>query len=289
MNSFKTAWQYLVRNKWSSLSSLLVMTLTFFLVSAFYLAAWGSNRVLQQLEMRPQITAYFKDSAAEGEILGIQDRLEKTGLAAEVNYVSKEEALDIFLGLSQDNPALLEGISANVLPASLEVRAQKIADLPVLAKFLESEPLLEDLQFYKDVVEKFRNLVAAARVLGLGLIFILAVISVLVVLSTISSSIATRGKEIEIMSLVGATSRQIRTPFLLQGAILGVASGTLAVLATFALLPLLLPYVSRALSGLSVPSISPLLLLSLLLGEMLLGGLLGSLGSWFAVRKYLRV
>lgn len=289
MTYLKTAFEYLKRNMWSSLSSLLVMTLTFFLLSIFSLAAWGSNLVLAQLEMRPQITAYFKDSATEGEILGIADRLEKTGLAAKVDYVSKEEALDVFIGLSQDNPALLEGISANVLPASLEVQAKKIGDLPVLAKSLESEPLLEDLQFYKDVVEKFRNLVKTSRILGLGLIFILAAISVLIVLSTIGSTITTRGKEIEIMRLVGAGNRQIRTPFLVQGAILGIAAAVLAVLVTFLLLPLLLPYVAQALAGLSVPSISPLLLVYLFVGEAVLGGLLGSLGSWVAVRKYLKV
>lgn len=289
MTYLKTAFEYLKRNMWSSLSSLLVMTLTFFLLSIFSLAAWGSNLVLAQLEMRPQITAYFKDSATEGEILGIADRLEKTGLAAKVDYVSKEEALDVFIGLSQDNPALLEGISANVLPASLEVQAKKIGDLPVLAKSLESEPLLEDLQFYKDVVEKFRNLVKTSRILGLGLIFILAAISVLIVLSTIGSTITARGKEIEIMRLVGAGNRQIRTPFLVQGAILGIAAAVLAVLVTFLLLPLLLPYVAQALAGLSVPSISPLLLVYLFVGEAVLGGLLGSLGSWVAVRKYLKV
>lgn len=289
MTYLKTAFEYLKRNMWSSLSSLLVMTLTFFLLSIFSLAAWGSNLVLAQLEMRPQITAYFKDSATEGEILGIADRLEKTGLAAKVDYVSKEEALDVFIGLSQDNPALLEGISANVLPASLEVQAKKIGDLPVLAKSLESEPLLEDLQFYKDVVEKFRNLVKTSRILGLGLIFILAAISVLIVLSTIGSTITTRGKEIEIMRLVGAGNRQIRTPFLVQGAILGIAAAVLAMLVTFLLLPLLLPYVAQALAGLSVPSISPLLLVYLFVGEAVLGGLLGSLGSWVAVRKYLKV
>lgn len=289
MTYLKTAFEYLKRNMWSSLSSLLVMTLTFFLLSIFSLAAWGSNLVLAQLEMRPQITAYFKDSATEGEILGIADRLEKTGLAAKVDYVSKEEALDVFIGLSQDNPALLEGISANVLPASLEVQAKKIGDLPVLAKSLESEPLLEDLQFYKDVVEKFRNLVKTSRILGLGLIFILAAISVLIVLSTIGSTITTRGKEIEIMRLVGAGNRQIRTPFLVQGAILGIAAAVLAMLVTFLLLPLLLPYVAQALAGLSVPFISPLLLVYLFVGEAVLGGLLGSLGSWVAVRKYLKV
>lgn len=289
MRSLNTAWQYTVRNKWSSLSSLLVMTLTFFLVSVFSLSAAGADFILKQLERRPQITAYFKDSATEGEILGVRDRLEKTGLAAQVNYVSQEEALDIFMGLSKDNPALLEGISANVLPASLEVRAEKIDDLPVLAKFLEAEPLLEDLQFYKDVIDKFRRLVSTVRLLGMGLIFVLAVISVLIVLSTISSTIAARGKEIEIMRLVGASDRQIRRPFLLQGAGLGVAAAVIGALTTVALLPVLVPYVSKALVGLSVPVLSPLPLLSLLAGEAALGGLLGSFGSFLAVRKYLRV
>lgn len=286
--SFKTAIEYIRRNRWLTLTSLLVMTLTFFLTSVFVVAAFGSNRILKELEARPQITAYFKDDATEAEILAVKEKLEATGLASSVAYVSKEEALNIFMGLSQDNPALLEGISSNVLPASLEVKAKNLSDLPKLAELLEQEPLLEDLQFYRDVVEKFRRLTEMVRLVGFGLVGTLSLISILIVLVTIGMTITTRGEEIEIMRLVGASDWQIRGPFLLQGALLGLVSVLISVTLLFLIFPLLVPHISGALAGISLPPLTLVFLLGLFLGEAVFGALIGSFGSWVAVRKYLR-
>jgi len=286
---FRTSFEYIRRNKWLTATSLLVMTLTFFLTSIFAVAAFGSSKILKELEHRPQITAYFKDDASEQEVLAVKNTLEQTGLTSSVEYVSKEEALTIFMGLSQEDPALLEGISSNVLPASLEVKAVNLSDLPQLAELLEQEPLLEDLQFYKDVVEKFRRLTAAARLLGFGLVGILSLISLLIVLVTIGMTITTRGEEIEIMRLVGASDGQIRGPFILQGALLGVVSALISVILLCLLLPFLVPYISGALTSIPLPEVSPAFLVGLLVGEAVFGMLIGSFGSWIAVRKYLRV
>ena len=287
--SFRTSFEYIRRHKWLSFTSILVMTLTFFLTSIFVVAAFGSHVILKELEQRPQITAYFKDDATEQEILAVKERLEGTGLTSGVEYVSKEEALEIFMGLSQEDPALLEGISSNVLPASLEVKAFNLSDLPKLAELLEQETLLEDLQFYKDVVEKFRRLTEAVRLLGFGLVGILSLISMLIVLVTIGMTISSRSEEIEIMRLVGASDGQIRRPFLLQGASLGVASALISVAFLYLLFPFLLPYISKALTSIPLPEAGPVFLIGLLVGEAVFGALIGSVGSWIAVRKYLRV
>ena len=284
----KTAWEYIRRHKWLTVTSVLVMTLTFFLTSVFVVAAFGSGKILKELEARPQITAYFKDDASEQEILAVKKTLAATGLTSSVEYVSKEDALTIFMGLSQEDPALLEGISSNVLPASLEVKAKNLSDLPRLAELLEQEPLLEDLQFYKDVVEKFRRLTEAARLLGFGLVGVLSVISLLIVLVTIGMTITNRGEEIETMRLVGASDGQIRGPFLLQGGLLGVVSALVSVIFLCLLLPFLIPYISGALTSIPLPSVSPAFLVGLLVGEAIFGALIGSIGSWVAVRKYLR-
>jgi cell division transport system permease protein len=257
MKTFKTAIEYIRRHKWLTVTGLLVMTLTFFLTSVFVVAAVGSDKILRDLERRPQITAYFKDDASEVEILAVKGKLEDTGLTSSVEYVSKEEALEIFMGLSQENPALLEGISSNVLPASLEVKANNLADLPQLAEILEQEPLLEDLQFYKDVVEKFRRLTETVRLFGFGLVGALSLISVLIVLITIGMTISSRGEEIEIMRLVGASDWQIKGPFLLQGALLGVVSALVAVGFLYLLFPLVLPRVSEALFWCASCSVRP--------------------------------
>lgn len=289
LKALRTALQYIGRNKWLTLTNILVMTLTFFVTLVFVIAAYGSNLLLKELEQRPQITAYFKDDATEMEIRQIKEKLEATGLTSQVDYVSKEEALQIFMGLSQQNPTLLEGISANVLPASLEVRAKNLRDLPQLAQMLEKETLLEDLRFYRDVVERFRRLTETVRLLGAGFVLTLAVISLLIVLVTISVSISNRGEEIETMRLVGASDWQIRGPFILQGAVLGFGSALFSLILLTLLLPLVRPYIGAALGEIALPTVSVGLGLVLVFGQLLLGASIGSVGSLLAVRKYLKV
>jgi cell division transport system permease protein len=289
LKALRTALQYIRRNRWLALTNILVMTLTFFVTSIFVLGAYGSNILIKELEQQPQITAYFKDDATEMEIMQIKEKLEATGLTSKVKYVSKEEALQIFMNLSQQNPALLEGISANVLPASLEVRAKNLSDLPRLAQMLKEESLLEDLQFYRDVVERFRRLTETVRLLGAGFVVTLSLISLLVVLVTIGVSISNRGEEIETMRLVGASDWQIRGPFILQGAVLGFVSAFLSLVLVLAVVPLVAPYIRGALGGVSVPTFGLPFLLILALGQLALGALIGSAGSFVAVRKYLRI
>ncbi|MDP2874468.1 MAG: permease-like cell division protein FtsX [bacterium] len=276
------------RQPWLTLTTLLVMTLTFLTLTAFVAAAYGSEMVLRYLESKAQIEVFFQDKAPAGEILKMKQTLEATNLTAEVRYVSKEEALSNFMRWFQSDPALMEGVYAEVLPASLEIKAKDLKDLPTLAKMVEGNPLVESVTFYREVVDRFRQFAKAVRYGGAGLVGVLTLVSLLVTVTALGMAIHLRGEEIEIMKLVGASNGYVMRPFVWQGVLSGLFAAGITSLVWLLSLPRLWPALTALFQGLALPALSPVLLLELVAGELAVGFLLGALGSLLAVRRYLR-
>lgn len=292
--SFALANQYLRRNLFLTVTAVLVMTLTFFTTSLFLGAGAVANTLINYLESKAQITVFFRNDASLEKILAIKENLEDSGKVLEVNYLSQDDALKIYLGQHQDEPTLLESITANIFPASLEIRAKALSDLPQLAKDLEGKEGVEEVVYFKDVLETFRQWTTSVRLIGLLLIGLLALISTLIILITIGMTIYSRGEEIEVMRLVGATEGYIRLPFIFQGASYGILAAFLSSLIFLLCLPLVLPSLESLLSGipldlLRLPVKDPLFLLQLFLAELVFGIVLGVSGSMAAIRKYLSV
>ena len=272
-----------------SLTTVLVITLTFGATSALTLFAFGAGKILDYYESRALVTAFFKDTAAEDQVLALRDELLQRSGVKEVVYTSKDEAFALYSEQFKDKPELLEGIPTNVLPASLDVRTDSLEDLPSVAEFFKGNDLVEEVAFYQDVVERFKNLVNATRMALLVLVLLFAGISVVMVLVTVGLIIHSMEEEIEIMSLLGATKTYVRLPFIIQGAIYGflaaVISGGLLTLA----IPAVFPYLQSFFANVPLTDPSVLFQISLVGLEALAGILIGGFGSWLAANRYLKV
>ncbi len=296
--SIKTLKNNLKREPWLAVSSILIMTLTFLTLNIFILFLAGSGIILKFLEDKAQISIFFLDTTSEEKMFLIKGNLEKDSRIASVNYVSKGDALKIFTEMNKDEPALLESVQSNPLPASLEVKAKKITDLGKLSEeFLQLEGV-DDVKFYKDVVDTFRKWSVAIKVAGFILLSVLIIVSVLMVLITIGITIHSKGIEVEILKLVGATDRYVKAPLIMQGMLYGVAAALISTLILFLILPFVIPVLASLFRGippstgwliyLQNPVGKVLSVLGLFVIELLLGLLLGFVGSNAAIKKYLR-
>lgn len=136
MKVFKTTWKHIRRSPYQALAAVGIMTLTLFVSGIFFLTAATSSAILSYFEAKPQITAFFTDEKLAEEIASLEERLKNTGQVLDLKYVSKEEALAIYREQNKDDPLLLEMVTANILPASLEVSAKDAKYLADLAKIL---------------------------------------------------------------------------------------------------------------------------------------------------------
>jgi len=284
----KTTWTHLRRSPYQSLSAILIMFLTFFIATSFVLTAAGFQVVLRYFETRPQVTAFFKDDTNQQQVDLIKAKLIQSGKVEETKYISKEEALEIYRQQNENDPLLLEMVTANILPASLEVSTKDITGLSEVAGILKEESVVEEVIFQEDIVQALYQWTGTIRKVGIGLISALGLTSFLIILVIIGMKITIKKAEIEILQLIGASTGYIRTPFLLEGIFYGAVGAILAWGLAYLLLLYATPFIIKFLSGIPVLPVPVYFMLIILGVEILAGIIIGSFGSLIAVKRYLK-
>lgn len=277
------------RTPYQAIAAVMVMFVTFLTLLLFILLALGSQKILQHYESKPQAIAFFKDNTAQSDIIAIQKALQSTSKVSTLKYVSKDEALQIYRERNKNNPTLLELVTANILPASLEISTFTPNDLSQIAEILKKEPVVEEVVYPEDVVQSLTKATSIVRAVGSAAVGFLVLFAFLVILMVIGFKIRLRRTEIEIMKLLGASSWFIRAPFLLEGMFYGVAGAIMAWIFSYALIWYLSPFIEGAITDVPLLPLSPLVMLALLGIAILVALFIGMLGSFGAVRRYLKL
>lgn len=287
------------RNRWLSLASTLVMTLTLLIISIFAVMTIVINKTTDRIKAKMDITVYFKDSATTDEISNLQQQLAGRADVQEVRYISKEEALQIWQE-QQKNQRIRELVtsSENPLPRSLAVKAVDPVYLNAVAEYLLTEdfqPIIHKISYEenKAVIDKLLAITSFIKKMGWLFSIVFIIVSVLVILNTIRLAIFTRKDEVEIMRLVGASDRFIKVPFIVEGGLYGLGACLLAMILMwsgiyFLISPLTTQYLGVEVTANMKQFFLDKLALVLLL-QFLVGVLVGIGCSLFSIRKYLKV
>lgn len=285
----KIAIQRISRNPYHALAAFLVMVFTFFVVGAFVLVSLGSNVLLSYFESQPAVIAFLKEDTSTDKVKGIQDSLASTGVVSKTKYVSKEEALKIYKERNKNEPLLNEFVTADILPASIEVSTYELEDMSEVAGILKEETVVDEVVFKQNIVETLSAWTQAVRNIGAGIVVFLLLTSLLTTLIVVGLNISLHRDEIGIMRLVGATSWYIRTPFIFEGIFYGGFSALVATLSLWAISTWASPALQSIFSDVPNLAISPTIFAYLLAFEVVVGVLIGIIGSLIATRKYLTV
>lgn len=284
----QTAFKHIRRSPYQTLSAVMIMTFTFFVATIFILIALGSHTILKYFEAKPQITVFFKDKTKKEDQQKINRFFSQNSKVSQVKYVSQEEALAIYKEQNKNDPLLLEMVTADILPASLEISTTNVTDLKEIYSLAKKQNEIEEVIYQKDVVENLTRWTRGIRLVGLGILCFLIIDSILIILTIIGMKIALRKEEIEILLLLGASNWYVRWPFILEGTIYGLSGGLLGWLATYLLLWQSSSFLSTFLSATPlypIPSIVLLIILGLILVS---SSLIGALGSFLAVKRFLK-
>lgn len=287
MSQLNTTWRHIRRSPYQSVAAVMIMMLTFFIASIVLLIGIVGAATIDYFETRPQITAFLRDEAAQKDIDTLERSLKNSGKVSGVRFVSKEEALNIYKEQNKDDPLLLELVTANILPASIEVSAVNARDMDSLAAMLRDSEVVSEVIFQKDIVDTLTSWTNTLRKVGIALFSILSIISILIIITVIGMKISLRREEIEIMRLVGANSWYIRWPFILEGMIYGAVGSFIAWLISYGVVIYSSGFLKSFLTGIVLP-ISPLLMFGVLGIAIFAAIILGATGSFLAVLRYLK-
>lgn len=287
--AFSTAWKQIRRTPYQALGAILVLFITFFVGYAFSLLSYTSNHVLQYFETRPQVTAFFKQNATQEEITSIQGEIRTKPYVSQVKVVSKNEALSLYKEENKQDPLLLELVTADILPASIEVNGKDIGALDQIQQDLSQyKDKIDEVVYQKNIVDALAKWTSAIRGIGIGVMTILVITSCVVTMIIISMKVAMKRQEIAIMRLLGATSWYINGPFLVEGMTYGVLSAMFAWLFAFVSVLYATPFVIEFFGEVPVLPIPWQFYGAQVAVGIGVGAFIGLLSSTLALRRFIK-
>ncbi|NCN82568.1 MAG: hypothetical protein GW947_01250 [Candidatus Pacebacteria bacterium] len=286
MQSFANALTTMRRTPYQSLAALLMVSVTFFVGYRLSFVLSGAHLVLSHFESSPQVIAFFKLDTDKQAMETLSKSLTSTENVSDVRLITQEQALKDYAKEYDDSPLLLELVTADILPASVEVSASNVETLTKLAEDLKKEKIIEDVVFQQDIVEQLSNWTKALRIAGLVDVGILSFASFLTITIIITLKAANKKYSVTIMRLIGASNWYINKPFIVEGILYGALGALLGWIAITVILLYLTPTLTTFFSGIIAFPI-PLEFLLLQLGAgMLVGALLGGFASFVATNRF---
>lgn len=290
------------RNSYVSVASVLVMTITLFVIGLLLFVGVVLNASLAELKDKVDINVYFLRSAAETDILSVKSGVEALPEVQKTEYISREQALAEFRERHKDDQLTLQALDElgeNPLGAVLNIKAKEVSQYEGIAKFLESKnalssggtQIVDRINYAQNklAIERLTRIIDAARTLGLTVIVIFGLISILITFNTIRLIVFMSREEISVMRLVGASSMYIRGPFVVEGFMYGAIAALVTLLIFWPLTRWLGPVTENFFSGVNVATYywhNFFQILLIILGS---GTLLGVVSSYLAVRRYLKI
>lgn len=288
MAILKTTWHHARRSPYQAFAAVFIIAQTFFVASIFTFFILGSAKIIQYFESLPQVTVFFKNEAKQDQIDALKDKIQATGKVSKIRFVSQQEALKIYREQNKEDPLLLDLVTADILPSSLEISTTKISDLSGISDMLRNSSIIKSIIFPKDVIARLSEWTNALRKIGIGFIAVLGLDSIFIMVIIISIKISQKKEEIEILRLIGATSGYIRRPFLLEGIGYGLTGAFFGWVLASGTLLYATPFLSSFLKGIPIFPISPVFFLEILGVEFVLAIFLGVFSSFLAVLRYLK-
>ena len=247
----------------------------------------AGERLLAGFAGDVQVAVYLQKGA---DVVAARDAARAIAAGRKVEVVRPADAMARLRASLGDDGALLEGVEAEVLPASIEVNAAglTVTQVRALADRLKKVPGAKDVDDGNVWLDGAEQLLAGLHAAGLALFVGLALGTAILVSNTLRLGVFARRDEIEIMKLVGATNAFVQAPFLIEGLLQGLLGAILATLALLGVRAALAARVGALLHDSAALSRAALLPGRLLAALVLGGAVLGLLASALAVSRHLR-
>lgn len=188
-----------------------------------------NNAVLDTKLKFDEIEVFLVDELPDQSMDSIEETVKEYPGVLSIIFRSKEQALEIMKEEWADEAYLLEGLETNPLPDSYIIKVNDIEYADGLVDEVKTLDGVEEVKYYKDVIDKLLIFAGYIQFGGIIIIGILVFISVFIISNTIKITVSSRRREINIMKYVGATNGYIRGPFIMEGIFLGIIGALISI------------------------------------------------------------
>jgi cell division transport system permease protein len=231
--AFNEAMASLLRGWRSAILAVLTIAAGLFVLGFSLVVNTNLQRIVGRWAEAAELSIFLRDDITREQLAALDDLIAQSGLAAERQYVSKQDAAKRFAEDFPDLGPTAQALEQSPFPASFDVKLnQRARDagaaVDTLATTLTGTPGVADVRYDRRWLSRVNSAVRLVRGVGLLVILMLAVAAALTVANVVRLAAYARRDEIEIMQLVGAPFAYIRGPFVAEGLLQGGAGALLA-------------------------------------------------------------
>ena len=272
-----------------SFASVTVIAACLIIMGSFGLVAVNVDNLIGDMEEDSQILAFVDETLSEEDARSIEGALLSISNIRSVEFVSRETAMENYKA-SYGDSSVFENLDASVFRNRYVIHLKDITLMKQTKSVIESVNGIADVNAPVTIAEGFIAVRNVVSVITAILIVILLVVSVFMMSNTIKLATYTRRDEIAVMKMVGASNAFIRTPFVVEGLILGLLGAGIGFLLQWAVYDFIADKVAASVAA-SLITLMPFatLMTPLLIVFLAIGVLVGAFGGAMAIRNYLKV
>jgi cell division transport system permease protein len=295
--TFKEGLDNFYRNGWLSFATVSVLAISLYIISVTMILGVASTIVRQNVQEKINVSVYFNADVEEAKIQEIRGKLTVLAGVKSIDFVSKEQALEQFKKLGNNNPSIsqaLDEIGENPLLPALVIKAKSPEQYEIIVKDINGSSFATDIsridyEENKAAINRLNTIIKLVEQVGMTLGIVFVFIGVLITFNAIRLTMYSHRQEFEIMRLVGASNIYIRMPFVFEGVFYGASSAVSVMIALFITSNFLVPITRGSIAGGSI--------LDFYLGHffiifflLLISGIaLGTISAVIAIRRYLKI
>ncbi len=280
------------RNKWFSLASIATIGACLFLFGLFYAILTNFQHIVKTAEGGVAVTVFFDEGISQERIEEIGALIDKRTEVSSKTFISADEAWESFKEeyLGEYADGFLENPLAN--SANFQIYMNDVSMQPALVTYLEGLEGIRDVYRSEVTASALTGMNALVAYVSVGIIAILFAVSIFLISNTVTIGISVRKEEITIMKYIGATDFFVRSPFVIEGMMIGVIGSLLPMGIIYVLYNQVIEYIMQRFTMLtSLLAFLPVetIFSTLFPVSIAMGVGIGFLGSITTVRKHLKV
>lgn len=290
--SIRDAFKSVIRNFSLSLASISCITITLIIVAIAIIASFNVENFTKEIERDMTIVVFLNNNADEEDVRTTEKEIKKLSNVEKYTYQSKVEVKEQMQKESDVFKTVLDGWDENESPLkdTFQVKVKDITKIKKTANTIKNMDNVSVVRYGEGYVDKMITAFSSIQKVTYGIVIALILVTIFLIINTIKLTISARHREIEIMRVVGASNLSIKIPFIIEGMILGLFGSIVPVLITTYGYLAFYEHFNGYLFSELIKLIKPEpFIYSTSLIVIVIGVIVGMIGSASAVRKYLKI
>lgn len=290
--SFRDAFKSVIRNFSLSLASISCITITLIIVAIAIMASFNINNFTEEIEKDLTIVVFLDRDVTADDIKSVKKEINKISNVDKITFTSKEEVKKQMQEESEVFAKVLDDYKDGDSPLkdTYKVKVKNIENIKETADKIKTIDSVSVVRYGEGMVEKLVSAFDSIKNVTYGVVIALIIVTVFLIVNTIKLTISARKREIGIMRLVGASNFTIKTPFIIEGMILGILGSIVPIIfTTYGYMAFYKHFDGYLFSKLIVLIKPEPFIYTTSLMVIIIGILVGMIGSASAVKKYLKI